>query len=78
MVIGGAVLDVWYRYPPPGEDEARPSRHPFHMLDNVIMTPHASAWTDGLLERRWTVIADNIDRFAAGRPMRNIVALPDA
>lgn len=77
-VIGGAVLDVWYRYPPPGEDEARPSRHPFHKLDNVIMTPHASAWTDGLLERRWTVIADNIDRFAAGRPLRNIVARPDA
>ncbi len=42
------------------------------------MTPHASAWTDGLLERRWTVIADNIDRFAAGRPLRNVVARPEA
>ena len=73
-IIGGAVLDVWYRYPEPGGDSAAPSRHPFAELDNVYMTPHASGWTDGLQERRWTVIADNMDRLAQGRPLRNRVA----
>jgi phosphoglycerate dehydrogenase-like enzyme len=74
--IGGAVLDVWYRYPKPGGPDVRPSRRPFHELDNVIMTPHASAWTEGLIERRWTVIADNIARLADGRPLHNQVTRP--
>ena len=76
--IGGAVLDVWYQYPKPGGESVRPSRHPFHELANVYMTPHASSWSEGLLERRWTVIADNMDRLADGRPLRNLVQPPDA
>lgn len=76
-VIGGAVLDVWYRYPAPGqEDNFRPANRPFHELDNVIMTPHASAWTEGLMERRWSVIAENMDRFAAGEPLLNRITRP--
>ena len=74
--IGGAILDVWYRYPKPDGPDVAPSRHPFHALDNVIMTPHASGWTEGLIERRWTVIADNIARLADGRPLHNPVARP--
>src|SRR5258708_1325734 len=38
-VIGGAALDVWWQYPSATEPERRPSRHPFHGLPNVIMTP---------------------------------------
>jgi phosphoglycerate dehydrogenase-like enzyme len=51
----------------------RPSRHPFHELDNVIMTPHCSGWTEGLMERRFAVIADNIERLRDGRPLVNQV-----
>jgi phosphoglycerate dehydrogenase-like enzyme len=71
--IGGAVLDTWYHYPEPGEAAVRPSRHPFHELDNVIMTPHCSGWTEGLMERRFAVIADNIERLRDGRPLLNQV-----
>src|SRR5438094_3826718 len=39
-VIGGAALDTWYRYPTAEEPHIRPSRHPFHELPNVVMTPH--------------------------------------
>jgi phosphoglycerate dehydrogenase-like enzyme len=42
-------------------------------LPNVIMTPHASGWTDKLLGRRWRVMADNLERLAAGQELRNIV-----
>ena len=74
--IGGAVLDVWYSYPNADGPDVAPSRQPFHELDNVIMTPHASGWTEGLIERRWTVIADNIGRLADGRPLHNRIARP--
>jgi phosphoglycerate dehydrogenase-like enzyme len=71
--IGGAVLDTWYRYPNPADPTVRPSRHPFHELANVVMTPHCSGWTEGLMERRFAVIADNLERLAAGQPLVNQV-----
>jgi phosphoglycerate dehydrogenase-like enzyme len=77
-VIAGAVLDVWYSYPTPADNAPRPSRFPFHELPNLIMTPHCSAWTDGLIERRWRFIAGNLDRFARNEELRNIVIRPKA
>ena len=64
--IAGAVIDAWYRYPNDGDFQMRPSRFPFHELPNVLMTPHAAIWTKGMLERRWTVIAQNIEAIAVG------------
>ncbi len=71
--IGGAALDVWWQYPTPAEPQRRGSRHPFHELPNVIVTPHNSGWTSGMVRRRWDEIADNINRFARGEPLINIV-----
>ena len=71
--IGGAALDVWWRYPNEAEPERRPSRHPFHGLPNVIMTPHCSGWTEGMVARRWAEVAGNINRFVRGEPLQNVV-----
>jgi len=72
--IRGATIDAWYRqYPTKENPRVAPSRHPFHELDNLWMTPHTSAWTTGMIDRRWTEIADNLDRFARGEPLRNVV-----
>jgi phosphoglycerate dehydrogenase-like enzyme len=69
--IRGATLDVWYAYPRHDDLNVAPSRHPFFELDNVWMTPHTSAWTTGMVERRWTEIAQNLDRLARGEPLRH-------
>jgi len=71
--IGGAAIDVWWQYPTAAEPERRGSRHPFHKLPNVIATPHNSGWTDGMVERRWNEIANNINRFVRGAPVINLV-----
>ena len=71
--IGGAIIDTWYRYPKPDDPRGDPSAFPFRDLDNVIMTPHASAWSDGLLPRRNRIIAENLDRLASGEPLLNVV-----
>ena len=68
--IRGATLDVWYAYPSKDNLTIAPSKHPFHELDNVWMTPHTSAWTMGMVDRRWSEIADNLDRLARGEPLR--------
>ena len=71
--IAGAALDVWYRYPA-GPGPTFPARHPFHELPNVLMTPHVSGWTDGMLEARAKLIAENIQCTARGVPPANLVA----
>jgi phosphoglycerate dehydrogenase-like enzyme len=70
--IAGAALDVWYRYPKePGP--TLPARRPFHELANVLMTPHVSGWTEGMLEARARLIAENIERTARGEPPLNLI-----
>lgn len=71
--IGGAIIDTWYQYPTADSKTCQPSRFAFHDLDNVIMTPHASAWTDELICRRNRVIAGNLDRLARREPLINVV-----
>jgi phosphoglycerate dehydrogenase-like enzyme len=71
--IGGAALDVWWRYPSPTEPNARPSNFPFHELPNVLMTPHCSSATDGARDRRLSGVARNVDDFVRGEALANIV-----
>lgn len=71
--LGGAALDVWYRYPQaPGP--AAPATQEFHALGNVIMTPHVSGWTEGMIEARTRLIVENIERVARGETPLNTIA----
>jgi len=71
--IGGAVIDVWYRYLDKDGISTRPSEFPFHKLDNIVMTPHNSGWTTEMRARRWRFVAANLDRFARGEAVENLV-----
>jgi len=66
--IGGAVLDVWWNYPSADAPPPWPSKHPFHELDNVVMTPHSSGWSAEQEERKVEQIASNLAAVAAGQP----------
>jgi phosphoglycerate dehydrogenase-like enzyme len=70
--LAGAALDAWYRYPT-AAGATLPAAQPFHALDNVIMTPHVSGWTEGMVDARARLIAENIERTARGEPPRNAV-----
>jgi phosphoglycerate dehydrogenase-like enzyme len=71
--IRSAAVDVWYQYPKNGVPRM-PSRFPFDKLDNVILTPHCSAWTERVVALRFRDIAANIDRLVAGEPLVNVVS----
>ena len=70
-VIAGAALDVWYPREP---GLTAPAIDPFHELPNLLMTPHVSGWTDGMLDARAKLIAENIARTARGEPPLNRIA----
>jgi len=71
--IGGAVIDTWYAYPTSDQRTKQPSALPFYELDNVVMTPHMSGWTNGTIKRRQHTIAENVNRRLQGRDCVNIV-----
>ena len=57
---------------PDDDPDCKLSRFPFAKLDNVIMTPHSSASTDAMRERRRVESALNLDRFARGNRLQNL------
>jgi phosphoglycerate dehydrogenase-like enzyme len=71
--LGGAALDVWWQYPTQAEPDRRPSRRSFWELPNVLITPHSSSSTETTADRRWSAVAANLDRFARGEKLENIV-----
>jgi phosphoglycerate dehydrogenase-like enzyme len=71
--ISGAALDVWYRYPRE-VGPAAPAARRFDELPNVLMTPHVSGWTDGMLDARAKLIAENIRRVANREVPPNLIS----
>ena len=71
--LGGAALDVWYRYPKRGK-ATRPATRPFWELENVVMTPHVSGSSASARRRRWEFVVAQLRRLAAGEPLKNVVA----
>ena len=71
--LGRAVLDVWYQYPKKGQAPVTPSRFPLHEMPNVRATPHISALTPALLERRYAFMAQNILRLQQGQLLLNVI-----
>jgi phosphoglycerate dehydrogenase-like enzyme len=66
--VGGAILDVT-------DPEPLPDAHPLWGLDNVLVTPHSAGSTPKYYDRLADIIADNVDRLAAGEPLRNRVQI---
>lgn len=64
--IAGAGLDAHAVEPLPPDS-------PFWSLPNVVVTPHNGATTAQTGRRGVDVFVDNLARFAAGEPLRNIV-----
>jgi phosphoglycerate dehydrogenase-like enzyme len=76
--IRGATIDAWYRYPPASGERVPASQFAFHELANVVMTRHASAHTAETWERRFRAIAENLEAFAQGRPLANLIVPAEA
>ena len=53
--------------------EPLPTDSPFWGLPNVIVTPHNGATTAETAQRGVDIFIDNLKRFAAGEPLRNLV-----
>ncbi|NMI00674.1 D-2-hydroxyacid dehydrogenase [Pseudonocardia sp. K10HN5] len=64
--IAGAALDVF-------ETEPLPADSPLWTMPNVIVSPHMSGDTVGWRESLVELFADNLDRYRAGTPLRNVV-----
>jgi phosphoglycerate dehydrogenase-like enzyme len=64
--IAGAGLDVF-------EHEPLEATSPLWDMENVILTPHMSGASRVYMDRACELFADNLKRFAANRPLLNVV-----
>lgn len=63
--IAGAALDVF-------ETEPLPATSPLWTMPNVIVTPHNAALNANNDERATAIFIDNLGRYVAGQPLRNL------
>jgi phosphoglycerate dehydrogenase-like enzyme len=64
--IAGAGLDVF-------ETEPLPADSPLWDMENVIITSHYSGLTPHYHERAMDIFLDNLRRYQASEPLRNVV-----
>jgi len=64
--IAGAGLDVFAKEPLPADS-------PLWPMENVIITAHYSGATPHYNERALAIFLDNLRRYTAGEPLRNVV-----
>jgi phosphoglycerate dehydrogenase-like enzyme len=64
--IAGAGLDVF-------DTEPVPKDSPLWEMENVVMTSHYAGLTPVYHRRLWAIFLDNLDRYLAGKELRNVV-----
>jgi phosphoglycerate dehydrogenase-like enzyme len=64
--LAGAALDVT-------DPEPLPKGHPLWKFPNVVITPHIAGRSDHVSDRDEELFIENLKRFAAGRPLLNVV-----
>ena len=64
--IAGAALDVF-------DPEPLPPESPLWEMEQVIITPHISGVAERQNERITDIFCDNLRRYLAGQPLRNLV-----
>ncbi|NNK12658.1 MAG: D-2-hydroxyacid dehydrogenase, partial [Desulfofustis sp.] len=63
-IIGGAILDVF-------EDEPLPPDSPLWNMENVVITPHNSAFS--FPDQVAAIFCENYLRYVNGLPLRHVV-----
>ena len=61
-----AVLDVV-------DPEPLPRDHPLWRTPGTVVSPHLAGDTPRAEERAWALAGDQLRRYAAGQPLRNVV-----
>jgi phosphoglycerate dehydrogenase-like enzyme len=55
------------------EPEPLPADHPLWRAPGVLITPHVGGGTPGWAERAYRLVREQLERFVAGEPLRNVV-----
>jgi phosphoglycerate dehydrogenase-like enzyme len=71
--LGGSSARCVVAVPHRGRAGAAAIAPPVSQIAQFLITPHSSSSTEATADRRWSMVAANLDRFASGEPLENIV-----
>jgi phosphoglycerate dehydrogenase-like enzyme len=75
--IAFAAVDTWFNYPTTESPKVFPSkRFEFHLLDNIILSPHRAGYIAGRFPHLDDAI-ENLNRSYLGKPLINVISLID-
>lgn len=57
------------------DPEPVPADHPLRTTPNVLFSPHVGGFTNAFVPRRNALVAAQLERFAAGEPLVNVVTI---
>ena len=55
------------------EPEPLPAEHPLWHEPGALITPHIAGSSDAFFDRAWQLVAEQVQRYVAGEPLRNVV-----
>ncbi|MEO8330739.1 MAG: 2-hydroxyacid dehydrogenase, partial [Candidatus Nanopelagicales bacterium] len=58
------------------DPEPLPPEHPLWSLPNVLISPHVGGNTSAFAPRAWRLVRDQVMRYYADKPLRNVVIEP--
>jgi len=58
------------------DPEPLPDDHPLWDAAHVLITPHVAGGTTAMLPRMGALLHEQLERYVAGHPLRNVVAGP--
>ncbi len=65
-IIGGAALDVT-------EEEPLPKESRLWRMENVVITPHHSGWSEKYMDRAIDIFCNNLKAYLTNKPLTNLV-----
>jgi phosphoglycerate dehydrogenase-like enzyme len=60
------------------DPEPLPEGHPLWSAPGVVITPHVAGGTTAMLPRMGALLRDQLTRYVAGEPLRNVVVVEDS
>ena len=73
-IIAGAAIDVWTQIHTDGELKFPSKDYPFHLLDNVIMSPYRAGYVKGF-SPHLIGVAENLLKYAKSNELENVINL---
>jgi len=68
-----STITVWLPAADSADPEPLPAGHPLWSAPGLLLTPHVAGATTQTIPNALVIVRDQLARYAAGEPLRNVI-----